>query len=80
MFDSHPGLTQEDLLGQSRAFLYREEGRLLGVDQNRHDDLIEDRQGAFDKIYVPVGDRIERTWIDGCTGCHGTSFKGENGG
>jgi hypothetical protein len=31
----------------------------VGVDQNRHDDLVEDVAGALDDVYVPVGQRIE---------------------
>src|SRR5882672_7711599 len=37
----------------------REHGMFVGVDQNRHDDLVKDVAGALDDVYVSVGQWVE---------------------
>jgi hypothetical protein len=37
----------------------REHWMFVRVDQNRHNDLVEDVTGALDDVYVSVGQRVE---------------------
>ena len=43
----------------------REQRRLLGVDENRDDDAVEQPRAARDDVDVSVGQRIERARVDG---------------
>ena len=47
------------------ALGHREERRLLGVDEDRDDDAIEEPRAARDDVDVAVGQRVERTRING---------------
>ena len=46
----------------------REERRLLGVHEDRHDDAVEQPRAAQDDVDVAVGQRIERAGINGDRG------------
>ena len=50
------------------AFLDGEECRLLRIDEDRDDDLVEKPRAALDDIDVTEGQGIERSGIDCC--CH----------
>ena len=47
------------------ALLHREERRLLGVDEDRDDDPVEQPRAARDDVDVAVRERIEGAGIDG---------------
>jgi len=56
--------TAKDCAGDLDALLHREERRLLRIDQNRHDNAIEQPGPSRDDVHVPVGQRVERAGID----------------
>ena len=41
------------------TFIYRKHRMLVGVIENRDDDLVKKRRAALDDIKVPVGQRIK---------------------
>ena len=47
------------------ALVGREERLLVGVDQHRHHDALEQVRAAQDDVDVPVGQRVERPGKDG---------------
>ena len=55
----------EDRARDLDPLVHREQRRLLGVDQDRDDDAIEQPRAARDDVDVAVGQRIERARIDG---------------
>ena len=55
----------EHLAHDLDALLHAEQGRFLDVHQDRDDDLVEQVRAPLDDVDVPVGQRIERAWING---------------
>ena len=58
-------LIVKDRLGNLHALLHAEQRRFLRVDQDRHDNPVEQPGAAGDDVDVAVGRRIERAGIDG---------------
>ena len=62
--DLDVGLIAKDFAGRSDPFLSGEERRLLHVDQNGHDDLVEEFRSPLNDVDVAVGEGVKRPWKD----------------
>lgn len=51
-----------------QAVIQREEGVLLWISTQRHDDAVEDFHRPLDDVQMPIGNRVERPRIDSGSG------------
>ena len=61
----HVGIDADHFAQHFHALLDGEERLLALVPQNRNDQPVEQPRAALDQIEMPVGDRVERSRIDG---------------